>query len=173
MSASFGLHLNLKELPPPPPGSTGWPWGEESLPLTAVMPDDAAWPTISIVTPSYNQGQFIEATLRSVLLQGYPNFEYIQVDGGSTDNSLEIIRKYEPWLSMVIEPIKADSCIIKASKSYWYYVLWLNSDDLCYFAFRGAPMHFSLSYASLGRWSGACNSITRQSLQSSSYFTLD
>jgi glycosyltransferase involved in cell wall biosynthesis len=51
------------------------------------------------VTPNYNYGHFIEETIRSVLLQGYPNLEYIVIDGGSTDNSVEIIKKYEEHLA--------------------------------------------------------------------------
>lgn len=62
------------------------------------MPDGQPWPRITIVTPSYNQGAFIEETIRSILLQGYLNLQYIVMDGGSTDNSVEIIRKYGSWI---------------------------------------------------------------------------
>ena len=56
-------------------------------------------PKISIVTPSFNQGQFIEETIRSVLDQNYPHLEYLVIDGGSTDQTVDTIRKYEPHLS--------------------------------------------------------------------------
>jgi len=84
---------------PSPPGKTGWPWTEETSRLPEKMSDGRPWPRISIVTPSYNQGQFIEETIRSVLLQGYPNLEYIVIDGGSSDGSVEILQEYEQWLA--------------------------------------------------------------------------
>ena len=93
----------------------------------------ATWPRISIVTPSYNQGQFIEETIRSVLLQGYPNLEYIIMDGGSTDSSVEIIKKYEPWLAYwVSEPDRGQSHAINKGLvvSTGDVLAYLNADDV-------------------------------------------
>src|ERR1043166_2255932 len=89
----------LKDLPDPLPNKAGWPWTEESNPPNNGTPVGPEWPCVTLVTPSFNQGEFIEETIRSVLLQGYPNLEYLVLDGGSTDNSVEIIKKYSPWLS--------------------------------------------------------------------------
>lgn len=90
---------SLSDLPPPPEGRTGWPWTEGSAPLPPTRPDGSPWPRITIVTPSYNQGQYIEETIRSILLQGYPNLEYIVMDGGSTDATVRLLEKYGPWLA--------------------------------------------------------------------------
>lgn len=89
----------LKDLPPPPAGKEGWPWTVGSPLLPPCTVSGLPWPKISIVTPNYNYGCFLEELIRSVLLQGYPNLEYIVIDDGSTDNSLDIIRKYERWLT--------------------------------------------------------------------------
>jgi glycosyltransferase involved in cell wall biosynthesis len=97
------------------------------------MPDGSDWPRISIVTPSYNQGQFIEETIRSVLLQGYPNLEYIIIDGGSSDGSLDIIKKYQDHLHFwCSEPDAGQYDAINKGfrHSTGEIMAWLNSDDM-------------------------------------------
>lgn len=122
----------LLDLPPPPSGRTGWPWTMATKRLPATRPDGSGWPRISIVTPSYNQGDYLEETIRSVLLQGYPNLEYIVLDGGSSDASPDIIRKYAPWLSRWrSEPDRGQvpAIIDGLSHSTGAILNWVNSDD--------------------------------------------
>ena len=122
----------LSDLPPPPPDKTGWPWTEESPPLRSTPPEGTPWPKVSIVTPSLNQGQFIEETIRSVLLQGYPDLEYLVVDGGSTDDTIDIVKKYGHWIShWESEPDRGQSHAINKgfARAKGEIVAWLNSDD--------------------------------------------
>jgi len=123
----------LKELPSPPKGKTGWPWTEESLQLPDTTSNDRPWPKISIVTPSFNQGEFVEEAIRSVLLQGYPNLEYIIIDGGSTDNSVEIIKKYEHWIKYW-SSVSDEGVYYAINEGFRHakgkYLAWINSDDI-------------------------------------------
>jgi glycosyltransferase involved in cell wall biosynthesis len=129
---STNTPLTLKDLPLPPAGKIGWPWTEQVKTIPDRMSDGSEWPLISIVTPSYNQGQYIEETIRSILLQGYPNLEYIIIDGCSNDGSVEIIKKYEQFLNYWIsEPDDGQAHAINKGldKCSGKIFNWINSDD--------------------------------------------
>lgn len=94
---------------------------------------NALLPKISVITPSYNSERFLEQTIRSVILQRYSNLEYIVVDGGSTDNTVNIIKQYSPWISTWLsEPDSGQSEAInkglKLATGEW--VAWINADDI-------------------------------------------
>lgn len=124
---------SIDQLPSPRAANKhGWPFTTETMPSRCSRRDGEQWPRISIVTPSYNQAAYLEETIRSVLLQAYPNLEYIVVDGKSDDGSVTIIRKYAPWITYWVS--EADTGQANAinkgfKKSTGHIMAWLNSDD--------------------------------------------
>ena len=109
-----------------------WPWNlevsEELYKLCNIK-----WPKISIVTPSFNQGSFIEETIRSILLQNYPNIEYIVMDGGSTDETLQILDSYKPWINTIVsekDKGQSDALIKGFNQASGHILNWINSDDI-------------------------------------------
>ncbi|WP_256537486.1 glycosyltransferase family 2 protein [Mucilaginibacter aquariorum] len=125
--AKTGLY---KMIPKPEQENKGWPWDEETSP--DIYDTRIKWPKLTIVTPSFNQGQFIEQTIRAVLLQNYPNLEYIIIDGGSTDNTTKILEKYSPWISYwqsTKDDGQGNAINLGFSLSSGEYHAWINSDD--------------------------------------------
>ena len=89
-------------------------------------------PLVSIVTPSFNQGEFIEATIQSVLAQDYPNIEYIVIDGASTDATVNVLQRYAEKISWISEPDRGQSDAINKGflRARGDILAWMCSDDL-------------------------------------------
>jgi len=122
----------LKNLPPPGPNVNGWCRDAEA---SNDPPEDGEWPKISVITPSYNQADYLEETIRSVLLQKYPNLEYLVIDGSSRDGSVDILKKYDKWIDYwVSEPDEGQTQAINkgVEKATGDWIIYINSDDILY-----------------------------------------
>ncbi|MBI5722970.1 MAG: glycosyltransferase [Planctomycetes bacterium] len=126
-------NLQSEEFPPAPSGRSGWPW-ETPVEGSSVRPAPAGdWPAICIVTPSLNQAAFLEQAIRSVLLQNYPHLQYVVMDGGSADGSVETIRRYERHLHFWHSgPDHGQSEAVNAGLGHCTGQIfnWLNADDM-------------------------------------------
>ena len=122
-------------------------------------------PLVSIVTPSFNQARYIEATILSVLGQEYPRIEYIVVDGGSTDGTVEIIKKYEARLaSWVSEPDRGQTDAINKgfARAKGDILAWINSDDTYEPGAAAAAVQYLQEHPEVGLVYGDCNFINER-----------
>jgi glycosyltransferase involved in cell wall biosynthesis len=119
--------------PPLPALPSGWPRKAIADRPVPPAPDGGAWPRVTLVTPSYQQGEFLEDTILSVLNQGYPDLEYFVMDGGSADRTRQILEAYASRLAGLEST--ADRGQAHAINKGWRratgkYLWWLNSDDM-------------------------------------------
>ena len=122
-------------------------------------------PLVSIVTPSFNQARYLEATIQSVLSQNYPRLEYIIVDGGSTDGSVEIIKKYENKLAWrVSEKDKGQTDAINKGFAHAKgdFLAWLNSDDTYEPNTLSSAVNFLQAHPEVGLVYGDANYINEE-----------
>lgn len=134
---------------PKRPGKPGWPWRAPAHQGHRPAPGEDL-PRISIVTPSYNQGAFIEETIRSVLLQDYPQLEFLVMDGASNDATLALLHEYDPWISAWVTEADAgqvDAINKGLRQTTGDLVMYLNSDDIL---MPGALLAFARAYRETG-----------------------
>jgi len=119
-------------------------------------------PLVSIVTPSFNQARYIEATIQSVLSQDYPRIEYLIVDGGSTDGTVEIIKQYEgrlAWWVSEKDQGQTDAINKGFGRARGQILAWLNSDDTYEPGTVSAAVKYLLDHPDVGMVYGDCNFI--------------
>jgi GT2 family glycosyltransferase len=145
------LRVARTTLPAFPPNRRAWPYeAPESEPLPLTLPGGKPWPRISIVTPSFNQGVYIEQTILSVLNQNYPNFEYLLIDGQSTDQTMSIVNAYRDRIHLVVsEKDRGQSHAINKGMALAAgdLLTWLNSDDMLE---PGALAAMAMAFATSG-----------------------
>lgn len=129
------------------------------------MTEQPALPKVTILTPSYNQGRFLEATIQSVLAQDYPDIEYLIVDGASKDNSVEIIRKYQDRLAWWVSEKDrghADALNKGFNRANGEILAWINSDDTYTPGAVSEAVNFLIKHPQVGMVYGDANLIDEE-----------
>lgn len=122
-------------------------------------------PLVSIVTPSFNQAEYLEETIRSVLEQDYPRIEYLVIDGGSTDGSVDVIKKYEDRIAFWVSERdrgQTDAINKGLERAKGEILAWINSDDTYHPKAVGEAVEFLMNHPNVAMVYADCNFIDEQ-----------